>query len=48
MFSRILTGGLAAGAAMLAMTAAPASAFTLSGPSFRPAVAYRKHQTGLV
>ena len=33
MFSRILTGGLAAGAAMLAMTAAPASAFTLSGPS---------------
>jgi hypothetical protein len=42
MFSRILTGGLAAaaaGAAMLAMTAAPASAFTLAGPSLAPTVA---------
>jgi hypothetical protein len=42
MISRILPGGLiaaAAGAAMLAMTAVPASAFTLSAPSLAPSVA---------
>jgi hypothetical protein len=42
MFSRVLHGGLAAaaaGATMLAMTAIPASAFTLSAPSMAPSVA---------
>jgi hypothetical protein len=43
MFSRVLsTGSLAAAAgfAMMALTAAPASAFTLSSPSLAPAVAH--------
>lgn len=42
MSTRMISGGLlaaAAGAAMLAMSAAPAAAFTLSGPSLAPVVA---------
>ena len=42
MVSRVLGASLtaaAAGAAMLVMTAAPAGAFTLAGPSLAPAVA---------
>lgn len=42
MFSRVLSTGTlaaAAGLAMMALTAAPASAFTLSSPSLAPAVA---------
>jgi hypothetical protein len=41
MFSRVLIGGIvsaAAGAAMLAISAAPASAFTLSAPSLEPQI----------
>lgn len=42
MFSRVLSTGVlaaTAGLAMMALTAAPASAFTLSSPSLAPAVA---------
>ena len=42
MFSRVLSTGIlaaAAGLGMMALTAAPASAFTLSSPSLAPAVA---------
>ena len=43
MFSRVLTTSLlaaATGVAMMALTAAPASAFTLSSPSLAPAVTH--------